>query len=97
MQVGWGRTYTGGFPLRPQMINSEATQKNNQLYAQNLGIKPPYHPLGMVPMEPCHVLLTTAPVKNLDYSQCYHFRKKLRAIWNKRGNLDTLTPPDPAN
>ena len=23
VQVGWGRTYTGGFPLRPQFINTQ--------------------------------------------------------------------------
>lgn len=97
VQIGWGRTYTGGFPLRPQYVNSDATQKTLQLYAKNLGIKPPYHPLGMVPMDHCQVCITTDPVKNLDYSQCYHFRKKLRAVWNKGGDLDSLVPPAPSN
>lgn len=30
----WERTYTGGFPLRPKLINSEAVQKTLQLYAK---------------------------------------------------------------
>ena len=97
VQVGWGRTYTGGFPLRPQFSNSEATQKTLQQYAKDLGTKPPYHPLGMVPMQLCHVILTVETTINLDYSQCYHFRKKLREVWNKGGNLDSLSPPVPNN
>ena len=97
VQVGWGRTYTGGFPLRPQFINSDATQKTLQQYAKDLGIKPPYHPLGLVPMQLCHVTLVVDTVVNLDYSQCYHFRKKLREVWNKGGNLDSLSPPVPHN
>ena len=97
VQVGWGRTYTGGFPLRPQFINSDDTQKTLQKYAKDLGIKPPYHPLGLVPMELCHVRITVAPTTNLDYSQCYHFRKKLREVWNRGGNLDDLVPPTPHN
>ena len=97
VQVGWGRTYTGGFPLRPQFANSEATQKTLQQYAQDLGIKPPFHPLGLVPMQLSQVVLKADAVINLDYSQCYHFRKKLREVWNKGGDLDALTPPAPPN
>ena len=97
VQVGWGRTYTGGFPLRPQFINSDDTQKTLQKYATNLGIKPPFHPLGLVPMDLCHVRITVPPMENLDYSQCYHFRKKLREVWNRGGNLDDLVPPVPRN
>lgn len=76
VQVGWGRTYTGGFPLRSQFVNADDTQKTLQQYAKDLGTKPPYHPLGLVPMHLCNVILTVEPCVNLHYSQCYHFSKE---------------------
>ena len=44
-------------------------------------------------MDLCHVRITVDPMVNLEYSQCYHFRKKLREVWNRGGNLDDLVPP----
>lgn len=76
VQVGWGRTFAARFSLRPELVNSEDVQKTLQLYASNLGIKPPYHPLGMVPMKFCKIFISVEATVNLDHSQCYHFRKK---------------------
>lgn len=97
VQVGWGHTYTGGFPLRPEIHNSNTVQKTLQLYAQLLGTKPPFHPLGMVPMDHVEIVLTTEMGGNLEYSQRYHFRKKLRDAWNKGADLDKLVPPTVPN
>ena len=49
-QIGWGRQYTGGFPLRPELPNSPAVQKTLLQYTTDLHCKPPYHPDGLVPM-----------------------------------------------
>ena len=89
--------YRGETPLRPEISNSQAVQKTLQLYAENLGTNPPFHPLGMVIMNHVNVLLTTQMGGNLDYSQCYHFRKKLRELWNKGLDLDKLAPPAAPN
>lgn len=76
-----------------KICNSQAVQKTLQLYAQNLGTKQPYHPLGLVPMDHCQMSLQVEPTVNLEYSQCYHFRKKLRDLWNKGADLAQLVPP----
>lgn len=39
-QTGWGRAYTGGFALRPELPNSKAVQKTLMRYAEDLHSKP---------------------------------------------------------
>ena len=59
-QIGWGRAYTGGFALRPELPNAKAVQRTLMRYAEDLHCKPPYHPDGLVPNAICSCLLPSS-------------------------------------
>ena len=93
---GWGRTYTGGFATRLQFPNAVAVQQTLNQYVTDLKCKPPFHPDGLVPMQ--HVKLHF-PVEAipLTYEQCFLYRRNLRKMWAKNGDLDSVPIPPPPN
>ena len=95
-QVGWGRSYTGGFALRPQMPNAGAVQRTLIQYAADLHCKPPYHPDGLIPMRFIVPSLPVVEAISLTFHQRFLYRRNLRKIWNREGDLDTVPiPADP--
>ena len=94
-QVGWGRSYTGGFASRPEIPNSGAVQQTLVLYADNLHCKPPYHPDGLVPMRYAKAYFPTVPAQPLTFEQKFKYRRNLRKVWNKNGDLDSVVLPAP--
>ena len=94
-QVGWGRSYTGGFASRPELPNSSAVQRTLVLYAENLHCKPPYHPDGLVPMRHAVTHFPIVPAQPLTFEQKFKYRRNLRKVWNTNGDLDSVTIPAP--
>ena len=85
-RVGWGRSYTGGFALRPEMPNSNAVQKTLIQYAADLHCKPPYRPDGLVPMRHVTPSLVAVDAIPVAFDQAFLYRRNLRKTWNKHGN-----------
>ena len=95
-QVGWGRSYTGGFALRPQMPNAGAVQRTLIQYAADLHCKPPYHPDGLIPMRFIVPSIPVVDAISLTFHQRFLYRRNLRKSWNRNGDLDTVSiPVDP--
>ena len=95
-QVGWGRAYTGGFPLRPDFPNPVAVQRTLIRYAADLNCKPPYHPDGLVPMNYIRPIFPVVDAIPLTFEQRFLYRRYLRQCWNRHGDLDTVSiPPAP--
>ena len=96
-QIGWGRQYTGGFPLRPELPNSPAVQKTLLQYTTDLHCKPPYHPDGLVPMGHVAPIFTTDVAAPLTFHQAFLYRRNLRKVWNKHGDLSSVPIPAAPN
>ena len=94
-QVGWGRSYTGGFASRPELPNCGAVQRTLVLYTEHLHCKPPYHPDGLVPMRHAVTHFPIVPAQSLTFEQKFKYRRNLRKVWNKNGDLDSVTIPAP--
>ena len=96
IEVGWGRAYTGGFPLRPEVPNSTAVQRSLIRYAEDLHCKPPYHPDGLVSMTHIHPTFPVVDAIPLTFEQRFLYRRYLRQCWNRQGDLDSVpVPPAP--
>lgn len=94
--VGWGRAYTGGFPLRPEIPNSAAVQRSLTRYAADLHCKPPYHPDGLVPMYHTQPIFHVIDAIPLTFEQRFLYRRYLRQCWNRDGDLNAVPiPPAP--
>ena len=96
-KVGWGRAYTGGFRLRPEIPNSTAVQRTMIRYAEDLHCKPPYHPDGVIPMNHVHPTLAVVDATPLTFEQRFLYRRYLRQCWNRHGNLDSVSIPRAPN
>ena len=96
-KVGWGRAYTGGFRLRPEIPNSTAVQRTMIRYAEDLHCKPPYHPDGVIPMNHVHPTLAVVDAIPLTFEQRFLYRRYLRQCWNRHGNLDSVSIPRAPN
>ena len=92
-KVGWGRSYTGGFPLRPEIPNAGAVQRTLLKYAENLHCRPPYHPDGLVPMQFVQTHFPAADAINLTFHQSFLYRRNLRKAWHRRGDLGSVPIP----
>ena len=94
--IGWGRAYTGGFPLRPEIPNSAAVQRSLIRYAADLHCKPPYHPDGLVPMSHVQPIFPAIDAIPLTFEQRFLYRRYLRQCWHRNGDLTSVPiPPAP--
>ena len=96
-QIGWGRAYTGGFALRPEIPNAKAVQRTLMRYAENLHCKPPYHPDGLVPMHFVQASFPAPEPDNLTFAQRFLYRRYLRQARTKAQSLDTVPIPTASN
>ena len=92
-KIGWGRSYTGGFPLRPEIPNAGAVQRTLLKYAENLQCRPPYHPDGLVPMQYVQTHFPAVDAINLTFHQSFLYRRNLRKAWHRRGDLGSVPIP----
>ena len=94
-QIGWGRSYTGGFALRPVFLNAGAVQRTLAKYVEDLHCKPPFHPDGLVPMRFVSPSFHAVEPVTLTFEQRFH-RRRLCQVWHRQGDLDSVSiPPAP--
>ena len=96
-QIGWGRSYTGGFALRPEIPNSGAVQRTLIKYAADLHCTPPYHPDGLVPMHHTVPDFAATDAVSLTFEKCFLYRRNLRKVWNRQGGLSSVPIPAAPN
>ena len=96
-QIGWGRSYTGGFALRPQIANAGAVQRTLARYADDLHCKPPYHPDGLIPMRFVTPSIPAVEAIPLTFEQRFLYRRNLRKKWNRHGELNSVPIPAAPN
>ena len=96
-QIGWGRSFTGGMPLRPEIPNSDLVQRTISRYVEDLQCKPPFHPDGMIPMRHASPIFAVPPATELTFHQRFLYRRKLRETWHRGGDLDGVTVPPAPN
>lgn len=68
-QIGWGRSYTGGVPLRPEIPNAGLVQRTIARYTEDLRCKPPFHPDGLIPMQHVSPIFPVPEATDLTFEQ----------------------------
>ena len=96
-QIGWGRSFTGGMPLRPEIPNSDLVQRTISRYVEDLQCKPPFHPDGLIPMRHASPIFAVPPATELTFHQRFLYRRKLREAWHRGGDLDGVSVPPAPN